>query len=332
MKQDKNFRVYVTRDFEQMSQTAANIAIGKIADFVPFGEKPFFNLILPTGKSPTGMYKIIQDRQDCFDASVVVSHNLDEYVGLPGTTITDRLMHPEGYAFFMIQQLFSGLKTPFHEWHVPRGCEIEQGKLEQVLKEYRENPTAYNFEGVVDEKQGLAIAIPNNSESDYLNWIKKEILDSYIASIKRNGKVDLAVVGVGGRGHIAFHESGIPLNLEMLLVKLDENTIENSVKDRHFASKEQSPKYAVSVGAGFVYNPDYNSEILLLANGKRKTEPIGEALLGRVTDMVPISGCQEFAKYGKVIWVIDEIAAGNILGKESVLKEKGIQVTDLRSK
>ncbi len=325
------FKLYVTRDFQQMSRVAADITIGKIADFVPTLEKPFLNLILPTGTSPTGMYKIIQDRQDCFDGSVVVSHNLDEYVGLPGASVTERITHPEGYAFFMIQQLFGGLKTSFHEWYVPRGCEIEQERLEEELEKFK-NTSAYSFEGVNDGKNGLAISIPKHSDSDYLRWIKKEILDSYTGSVRKNGKVDLAVVGVGGRGHIAFHESGIPLSLEMLLVKLDDNTIENSVNDRHFATKKESPRYAVSLGAGFVYNPDNNSEILLLANGKRKTEPIGEALLGRVTDMVPISGCQEFAKYGKVIWVIDEITAGNILGKELLLEGKGIRVTDLRRK
>lgn len=36
-------------------------------------------------------------------------------------------------------------------------------------------------------------------------------------------------------------------------------------------------------------------------------------------DTVPISGCQNFVKNGKVILVIDEIAAVNILGKDSVL-------------
>ncbi len=325
------FQVYVTRDFQQMNQVSANIAIGKIADFVPTEEKPFLSLILPTGSSPIAMYRIIQDSQDCFDASAVVSHNLDEYVGLPGATMTDRIMHPEGYAFFMIQQFFSGLKKPFHEWHVPRGCEIEQGKLEEELEKFKDT-SAYSYEGIDNEKNGLAITIPENSESKYLRWIKKEVLDSYANSVKKYGKVDLTIVGVGGRGHIAFHESGIPLSLEMLLVKLDDNTIENAVKDGHFVSKEKSPRYAVSLGTGFVYNPEYNSEILLLANGKRKTEPITKALFGEVTVDIPISGCQEFANYGKVIWVVDEIAATNILEKKSLLEKKGIQLKDLRSK
>jgi len=327
-----SFQVYVTRDFNHMSEVAANITIGKITDFVPTQEKPFFNLILPTGSSPTGMYQRIADRQDTFDLSRVVSHNLDEYVGLPGETITDRVLHPESYAFFMTQQLFGKLTTPFHEWYVPRGCEVEQSRLEQDLEKYEGDLSAYKLEGIQDGKQGLAITIPKKSSSNYLGWIKSQILDAYLESIKSNGKVDLSVVGIGGRGHIAFHESGIPLDLEMLLVQLDQNTIKNAVEDGHFPVVEQSPRYAVSLGAGFVYNTDYNNEILLIANGERKQGPIEEALLKDATPEVPISGCQAFSeKGGRVIWVLDQIAADRgVLGKEKLLEEKGIQVTDLR--
>lgn len=327
------FKIYVTRDFDHMSQVAANITIGKITDFISTDQKPYINFILPTGNSPTGMYKIIAEKQDTFDSSIVVSHNLDEYVGLPENTVTEREKHKESYARFMRENLFDKLKKPFYKYKVPGGCEVNQSKLEGELDKYKNNPEAYFYEGVLNGKKGVAITIPENSPSDYLKQIKKEVLDSYISSIRKNGKVDLTIVGVGGRGHIAFHESGIPLNLEMLLVKLDENTVQNAVTDGHFSSIEESPRYAVSMGAGFVFNPNYNSEVLLLAYGARKIGPLSEALLENVTSEVPISGCQEFAKYGKVIWIIDEIAAQGFLNKkteEESLKNKGIQIVDIR--
>lgn len=325
------FRIYVTRDFDHMSQVAANIVVGKITDFVPTEQKPYLNLILPTGNSPTGMYNLLAERQDTFDPSVIVSHNLDEYVGLPGDTPEQRREHEQSYTRFMREHLFD--KVAFHKWHIPGGCEIDQERLERDLKKHQNDLSAYKFVGIQDGKQGLAITIPKKSSSNYLGWIKSQILDSYIASIRENGRVDLTIVGVGGRGHIAFHESGIPLDLEMLLVQLDKNTIGNAVEDGQFLSVEQSPKYAISLGAGFVYNPDYNNGVLLLANGERKTGPIAEALLGDVTDEVPISGCQEFAKHRKVIWVIDETVAEGFLNKKPELEklvEKGIQIADLR--
>jgi len=324
----KQFKVYITRDSEQMSDVASDIMIGKIAGFVPNEKKPYLSFILPTGNTPTGTYKRMIEKQGNLDLSGVVSHNLDEYVGLPGGNVTERVMHPEGYGFFMTHQLFGNLKKPFHRWHVPRGCEIDQGKLEEELAKYEGND--YYFEGGSGEENGRAIIIPENSKSDYLKWIKNEILDFYVKSIRKYGKVDLALVGVGGEGHIAFHESLIPLNLEMLLVELSKNTVDNAVEDGHFDSVENSPKYAVSLGAGFVFNPEYNSEVLLIANGERKRGPVGGALLEDVNCEVPISGCQEFAKSGKVIWVVDYEAGKDVLDNKKIVEDKGIEVCDLR--
>ena len=125
---------------------------------------------------------------------------------------------------------------------------------------------------------------------------------------------------------MAFHESGIPLNLKMLLVKLDDNTIRNAVKDGHFSSFKDSPNYAISMGAGLVYKA---KTVLLLASGERKTGPVAESLLGPVTADVPISYGQKFAtKGGNMIYVIDSVAAECIAGKETELKMKGIKVID----
>ena len=92
------------------------------------------------------------------------------------------------------------------------------------------------------------------------------------------GGIDLHIVGVGGRGHVAFHESGIPFEgNRVLLVKLDDNTVENAVGDGHFPTKEQSPWYAISMGAELVYEA---RTVVMLANGSRKTGPVAESVLG----------------------------------------------------
>ena len=323
------FRIYVVEDYEHMSQVAANITIGKIASFIRTEEKPNLSFVLPTGGTPIRLYEIIKERQHSLDLSTVISHNLDEYAGLPGNTITDRILNPESYGAFVIANL-----PKFHERHIPGGCEIDQEKLEKELDRHKDDPSAYHYEGISNGKNGLAIVIPENSIGEYLREIKENILDSYLQSIRKHGKVDSTVVGVGGGGHIGFHESEIPLNLEILLMKLAENTIQNAVEDKHFTPEEKSPRYAVSLGAGFIFNPNYNSEILLLANGERKQAPIGEALFGDIKSLVPISGCQDFARNGgRVIWVVDEIAAEDFAGKKHMirlLENKGIQVTDLR--
>ena len=319
-----SFTVIVTHDFEQMSHVAARIYLKKVNEAVQ--EKDSFLGILPTGNSPTGLYQYLAEHQDQFDASKVVSFNLDEYVGLPGNTPQERMMHPESYCYFMLQNLFTHLDPTFQKTHVPPGSLVEQSLLAESLKKGANDPACYELAGA---DKGKAIVIPTDSKDEYLRWIRNEVLDAYIAEIKKYGDaVDVALVGVGGRGHIAFHESGIPLDLEMLLVQLDENTIDNAVTDGHFAKKEDSPHYAVSMGAGAVYS--LSKCVLLVANGSRKTGPIAESLLGDVTPDVPISKSQDFAKDQEMIYVLDEAAAEGILSEKDKLTQKGIDLRDFR--
>ncbi len=322
------FKIIITKDFAQMSEEAAKIMIEDIKTFQSSKqEKENYVLGLATGNTPTGVYKILAKAANDgeFDSSSIVSFNLDEYVGLPGERIADRILNSESYAFFMIQELFGLLNKKFKQTYVPYGTEIDQERLISELEKYKDNPDVYELLGTDKGKQ---ILIKPNGPSEYLNWIKKEILDGYIEKIKSYGGINLHIVGVGGRGHVAFHESGIPLDQEMLLVKLDENTIENAVIDGHFPSKENSPNYATSMGAAYVYKAD---TVLLVANGKRKTGPIAESLLGPVTPDVPISYSQKYAEEGgNMFYVIDEDAAAGILDKLDELKNKGYVVEDKR--
>ena len=67
---------------------------------------------------------------------------------------------------------------------------------------------------------------------------------------------------------MGFHESGIPFKgSKVLLIKLDDNTVLNAVADGHFCSKEESPRYAISMGAELIYQA---RTVVLLASGKRK--------------------------------------------------------------
>jgi glucosamine-6-phosphate deaminase len=161
--------------------------------------------------------------------------------------------------------------------------------------------------------------------SKYLAWIKTAILDGYRRKIRRAGGIDLQVIGVGGRGHVAFHESGIPFkNSQVLLVKLDDSTISNAVADGHFISKKETPHYAISMGAELVYQA---KAVILLANGERKVGPVAESLLGPVTPDVPISYGQVYAERGgHLVYVLDKIAARELLTHRNGLKDKGVEI------
>ena len=314
------FTVIITKDFAHMSEEAGKIVLKELKSFKPTRQKPKYVLGLATGNSPTGLYQYLADNQEKFDAANVISFNLDEYIGLPGENSQLRALHPESYSYFMIQQLFGKLQKTFARTYVPFGTLICQTALIDALKK---NKGDFEMKGT---GKGKAVVIKASAKNAYLKYIKKEILDAYEKAIKYAGGIDLHIVGVGGRGHVAFHESGIPLNLRMLLVKLDDNTIRNAVKDGHFPSFKDSPNYAISMGAGLVYKA---KTVLLVASGERKTAPVAESLLGPVTSDVPISYGQKFAAAGgNMIYVIDAIAAEGIAGKEAELKKKGIKVID----
>jgi glucosamine-6-phosphate deaminase len=115
--------VFVARDFAHMSEIAAGIVIKKTIEI--FKAKAEAVLGLATGNSPTGLYKHFAKAANDgrFDSGRIRSFNLDEYVGLPGDNIQQRVLHKESYAYSMIQELFSHLNKKFMETRVPYGIE-----------------------------------------------------------------------------------------------------------------------------------------------------------------------------------------------------------------
>ncbi len=132
----------------------------------------------------------------------------------------------------------------------------------------------------------------------------------------------------------------------MLLLQLDESTVENAVNDGHFPSREACPCYAISMGTELVYEA---ATVVLLANGARKTGPVAESVFGEVTCDVPISYGQ---KYGPVdakalppgtalqdaLWMclydpsakLGMANTAEVLARRAEAEAKGCEVIDLR--
>jgi glucosamine-6-phosphate deaminase len=318
------FRIFVTRDFDQMSRVAADIVEADIKEKQAIRDE--YVLGLATGNSPTGLYKCLAEAFNGgrIDARRVRTFNLDEYVGLPGENAQQRCLHCESYSYFMIRELFGLLERKFVETNVPWGTLVEQDELIAALEQHQDQ---YEMLGT---DRGKAIVIKDGA-SGVLGSIKEKVLDGYERKIKSVGGIDLHVVGVGGRGHVAFHESGIPFeDNRVLLVKLDDNTVENAVRDNHIPTTQESPWYAVSMGAELVYEAP---TVVLLANGIRKTGPVAESILGEVTCDVPISFGQRYAANGgNLIYVLDEAAAAEVLAHRAAVEAKGCEFIDLRDR
>ncbi len=315
-----SIRVYITDNFERMSDTAAEIVVQELTGLL--ARKDEAVLGLATGNSPTGIYKRLAAAANAgaFDSTRVRSFNLDEYVGLPGENAQQRLLHPESYSYFMIRELFGLLKRPFAETSVPYGSLIDQVRMAQELDAH---PADWRELG---DDAGRSIVIDPHAASEYLAWIRNEVLHGYERKIARAGGIDLQIIGVGGKGHVAFHESGIPFEgSRVLLVKLDDNTVTNAVIDGHFRAKEDSPHYATSMGAELVYEA---RTVLLVASGQRKAGPVARSLTEDPTPHVPISYGQTYARRGgNLIYVLDKAAAQDLLGHEDALARRGVVVT-----
>ena len=318
-------QVFIAKDFEQMSQAAADFLLKKMRE-ATIERKENFNLGLATGSSPKRLFELMIERQREFNASKIRAWALDEYVGLPGNSVIERESHNGSFSRFLAENLLNKLSPSFSSCFIPKGNEINQRKLIEELDKSLGKGEA-EMQG---KNEGKAVIISRNSQSKYLNWIKSDLMDSFLDSIKQAKGIDCWVLGVGENGHLAFHEAGISLENEMLLVKLDSNTQENAVKDRRFKNIRECPKFGLSMGAKGVF--DNSKCIILLASGKRKTKAIADSLLKQVSDECPISGLQEASKKGKeVVYFLDETAAQGILGKEKELKEKGFKAIDLRN-
>jgi glucosamine-6-phosphate deaminase len=317
-------RVIVTKDFDHMSAVAADHVKKTLARVHQARREAVLGLA--TGNTPTGLYKLLAKAANAgeFESAHVRSFNLDEYIGLPGDNAQQRVLHPESYAYFMIQEFFSLLARKFAETCVPYGALVEQERLESELARHPEDWTA---EG---QGAGKSIVISASARSEYLAWIRKDIQQKYDEKIRSFGGVDIQVIGVGGKGHVAFHEAGIPFKgSRVLIVQLDENTVANSVADGHFKTKNESPRFAVSMGAELVYEA---RNVILLANGERKRVPVARSLLEGVRPEVPISYGQQYAKNGgNLVYVVDAIAGADLVASRTKLAAKGIELEDLRA-
>ena len=112
--------------------------------------------------------------------------------------------------------------------------------------------------------------------------VEKECKE-YDERIEKLG-IDIQLLGIGLDGHIGFNEPDDVFIKETHLVELDPSTIEANA--RFFASADEVPKTAVTMGMGGIMNA---KKVLLIANGKNKEEIIKKAFFGPITPKVPAS-------------------------------------------
>jgi len=141
------------------------------------------------------------------------------------------------------------------------------------------------------------IYIPSGTTDNYeafCKWYERRIAEC--------GGIDLQVLGIGTDGHIAFNEPSSSLGSRTRIKTLAKQTIEDNA--RFFASREQVPIYAITMGVGTILEAH---KIVLLASGKAKAPAVAAAIEGPVTSMCTASALQ---LHRDATTIMDREAAG----------------------
>ena len=125
--------------------------------------------------------------------------------------------------------------------------------------------------------------------------------DAYIRSL---GYVDMQLLGIGRNGHIGFNEPGDCFVKETHVVDLAESTIDANA--RFFASRDDVPKQAISMGMGAIMGA---KKVLLCASGQEKADAILGAVSGPISSRCPGSILQ---LHPNVVVVVDEAAGSRL--------------------
>lgn len=91
---------------------------------------------------------------------------------------------------------------------------------------------------------------------------------------------DIQLLGIGEDGHIAFNEPGEKLYAGAHIEALTESTI--AANARFFASKDEVPKTAISMGMGDIMKA---KKIVLIANGTKKADAIRGLIMNEEIDV-----------------------------------------------
>jgi glucosamine-6-phosphate deaminase len=123
----------------------------------------------------------------------------------------------------------------------------------------------------------------------------------YEADVQAHGGYELAVLGLGGNGHIAYNEPGSPGDSRTRVLTLTEESIEQA---RGYFEGRTVPTRAISAGIATLLEA---RNIVLLVSGESKAEVVRDALFGPQTSDVPASFLQLAGD--RVEAVVDESAA-----------------------
>lgn len=126
----------------------------------------------------------------------------------------------------------------------------------------------------------------------------------YEEQIEAAGGIDIQVLGIGRTGHIGFNEPGSWESSVTRLVKLDNITRRDAIKD--FFELDKVPYRAITMGIASIFKA---KQIYLLAFGMHKADIVHRAVEGEITATCPATFLQ---KHEHVRFILDQQAAASL--------------------
>jgi len=131
---------------------------------------------------------------------------------------------------------------------------------------------------------------------------------TYEAAIKAAGGIDIQVLGIGSDGHIGFNEPTSSLASRTRLVTLTQQTVSDNA--RFFATADQVPRYALSMGVGTILE---SKKCIMLCFGANKAKAVKGAIEGGMSQFNPASALQ---MHPDTVVFLDEAAAADLQLKD----------------
>jgi len=115
-----------------------------------------------------------------------------------------------------------------------------------------------------------------------------------VGEIIQNLRIDVACVGIGENGHLAFNDPPADFDTEepYIVVDLDEACRRQQLGEGWFPTLEDVPRQAISMSIRQIMKSE---AIVCTVPDRRKAEAVKKAVEGEVTNLVPASILQEHA-------------------------------------
>ena len=173
------------------------------------------------------------------------------------------------------------------------------------------------------------IGLPANDRRLFQNWLARDLLDPVGIPVRRrivfnsmadapgeeaaamenwikdNGPIDIAVLGLGVNGHIAFNEPGSNFDSVTRVIALSPETRQSNAA--YWGGLDKVPERAYTLGLRTLSNA---KQIILLVNGAHKAEILNKVLCGPITPDIPASFLRTVAN---VTVLADREAAKDLL-------------------